>query len=209
MRPELGGFLILQSVHDRIRIESEAGMNARQQRFTEEFLQDANAKQAAIRAGYSAKSAEVNGPRLLRNAQVAAVIAEKQKERSERLRVTADMVVQELALHAFGLIGDFYDKSTGKMLEVHEMPPEAQARLSSIKLTRERTHTTGDGVGETIVNEATIELKVWDKIRSLELLGKHLGMFTERVAVSGDVSLLEVTREIEARERAAKGGDVA
>ena len=88
------------------------------------------------------------------------------------------------------------------------MPHEAQARLSSIKLTRERTHSTTDGVTTTSVNEANIELRFWDKIRSLELLGKHLGMFTERVAVSTDVSLLEVTRAIEAKERAAKG-DVA
>ena len=178
-------------------------MNARQQRFVEEFLLDANAKQAAIRAGYSPKSAEVNGPRLLRNAQVAALITEKQKERSERTRVTADMVVQELALHAFGVMGEFFDKDTGRMLEVHEMPAEAQARLSTIEVLREKTHTTSDGVDKTTVNEAIVKLKVWDKIRSLELLGKHLGMFTERVAVSGDVSLLEVCRQIEADEDAA------
>ena len=179
-------------------------MNARQQRFVEEFMLDANAKQAAIRAGYSPKSAEVNGPRLLRYAQVAAAIAEKQKERSERTQVSSDDVVQELALHAFGRMGDFYARDTGRMLEVHEMPPEVQARLASVKLTRERTHTASDGVDETTVNEATIEFKIWDKIRSLELLGKHLGMFTERVAVSSDVSLLEVTRAIEAKERAAR-----
>ena len=90
------------------------------------------------------------------------------------------------------------------MLEVHEMPAEAQARLSSIKITREKTHTTSDGVDETSVNEAMVELKVWDKPRCLELLGKHLGMFTERVAVNGDVSLLEVCRRIEAEEDAAR-----
>ena len=77
-------------------------MNARQQRFGEEYLVDANARQAAVRAGYSARSAEVNGPRLLRNAQVATAVEEKQKERAERTQVTVDRVVEELALIAFG-----------------------------------------------------------------------------------------------------------
>ena len=183
-------------------------MNARQKRFVEEYLVDPNATRCARRAGYSKRTADRIGSRLLRNVEVAGAVKQAQDERAERTRITADMVVQELALHAFGRMGDFYDKKTGKIVEVHEMPHEAQARLSSIKLTRERTHSTTDGVTTTSVNEATIELRFWDKIRSLELLGKHLGMFTERVAVSTDVSLLEVTRAIEAKERAAKG-DVA
>ena len=179
-------------------------MNARQPRFVEEYLIDPNATQAAIRAGYSKKTARSIGQENLTKPDIAAAVRQAQDKRAERTQITSDQVVRELALIGFGRMGDFYDKDSGRMLEVHELPAEAQARLSSIKLTRERTHTTGDGVDETIVNEATIELKVWDRIRSLELLGKHLGMFTERVAVSADVSLLEVTRAIEAKERAAR-----
>ena len=100
-------------------------------------------------------------------------------------------------------MGSFYSPE-GRLLEVHEMSDEAQALVSSVKVTREKTHATTDGTTEVWVKEATVELKTWDKIRSLELLGKHLGMFTERVAVSGDVSLLEITRAIEADEKAAK-----
>lgn len=165
---------------------------------------DGNAKQAAIRAGYSPKSAEVNGPRLLRDAQVAAAIDEERKQRSKRTQITADRVLQELALIGFARIGDFYNPTTGRLLDVHEMPPEAEARLSSIKVLREKTHTTTDGVTEISVTEQVVELKTWDKVRSLELMARHLGMFTERVAVSGDVSLLKITRAIEADERAAR-----
>ena len=50
-------------------------------------------------------------------------------------------------------MGDFFDKDTGRLLEVHDMPAEAQARLSSIKITREKTHTTTDGVDETWYDE--------------------------------------------------------
>ena len=97
-----------------------------------------------------------------------------QDARAERTRITADMVVQELALHAFGLIGDFFDSDTGRLLEIHEMPPEVQARLSTIVVLRERTHRVSTDVDETSVHESTIKIKLWDKLRALELLGRHL-----------------------------------
>ena len=124
---------------------------------------------------------------------------EAQDARAQRTKITADMVVQELALHAFGRMGDFYS-DTGRMLEVHEMPPEVQARLSSIKFTRERTHRTGDGVDETTVEEAMVEVKLWDKLSALTLLGRHLGMFKDKVEHQADFSLLDALRRIEARE---------
>ena len=178
-------------------------MNARQQRFVEEYLIDPNATKAAIRAGYSKKTARSIGQENLTKPDIAAAIQQAQGERSERTQVTADMVVQELALHAFGRMGDFYS-DTGRMLEVHEMPPEVQARLSSIKFTRERTHRTGDGVDETTVEEAMVEVKLWDKLSALTLLGRHLGMFKDKVEHGGDVSLFDALRRIEAREDAAK-----
>ena len=150
-------------------------MNARQQRFVEQFLLDPCASRAAQRAGYSSATSDRIGSRLLRNVEVAAAVKQGQDARAERTQVTADMVVHELALHAFGRMGDFYS-DTGRMLQVHEMPPEVQARLSSIKFTRERTHRTGDGVDETTVEEAMVEVKVWDKLSALTLLGRHLGI---------------------------------
>ena len=71
-----------------------AKLTAKQQRFVEEYLIDLNGKQAAIRAGYSRKTAEVQGSRLLSIAKVAAAIAAAQDARSERTEITADMVLQ-------------------------------------------------------------------------------------------------------------------
>lgn len=71
-----------------------AKLTAKQQRFVEEYLLDLNGKQAAIRAGYSRKTAEVQASRLLSNAKVAAAIAAAQAARSERTEITADMVLQ-------------------------------------------------------------------------------------------------------------------
>ena len=170
-------------------------MNARQQRFVEEYLVDANARQAAIRAGYSARSAEVNGPRLLRNAQVATAVEEKQKERAERTQVTADRVIEELALIAFGDIGDFFD-ATGNLRDVSELSEDAKRRLGSIDVLRETTRSNGDV--RTI--EQTLKVKPWDKLRALDMLGKNLGMFRDKVNIGADVSLLDALRRIEARE---------
>ena len=77
-------------------------LNDRQARFVAEYLVDLNATQAAIRSGYSARSAYSTGERMLRNAEVAAAIAEAQAARSRRTEVTADRVVLELARVAFG-----------------------------------------------------------------------------------------------------------
>ena len=82
-------------------------MNARQKRFVEEYLVDPNATRCARRAGYSKRTADRIGSRLLRNVEVAGAVKQAQDERAERTRITADMVVQELALHAFGRMGDF------------------------------------------------------------------------------------------------------
>lgn len=71
-------------------------MNAKQRRFIEEYLLDSNATKAAIRAGYSPKTANEQGARLLANASVAAELAKAQAERSERTAITADNVLKEL-----------------------------------------------------------------------------------------------------------------
>ncbi len=77
-------------------------MTPRQTRFVQEFLLDLNATQAAIRAGYSAHTADVQGPRLLGNVGVAAAIQAAQTALSERLEVTAERVVAGLLSEAEG-----------------------------------------------------------------------------------------------------------
>ena len=75
-------------------------LTPKQARFVEEYLVDLNATQAAIRAGYSAKTAEVQGSRLLGNVKVAAAIREAQEARSERTGITQDEVIQGLKKEA-------------------------------------------------------------------------------------------------------------
>lgn len=76
--------------------EKPKKLTPRQQRFVEEYLIDLNGTQAAIRAGYSAKSAGRQALELLQKTLIASAVAQAQKGRSERLQLSADMVAQEL-----------------------------------------------------------------------------------------------------------------
>src|SRR4051812_24136150 len=88
-------------------------LTPKQQRFAEEYLLDLNATQAAIRAGYSAKTAEVQGSRLLSYAKVSAAIAEAQDARSARTGITADRVLSELAKIGFANMADYMKSTPG------------------------------------------------------------------------------------------------
>jgi phage terminase small subunit len=82
-------------------------LTLKQARFAEEYIVDLNGKRAAIRAGYSAKTAEVQASRLLRHAQVRAALKAAVQARSKRTQITADSVVTELAKLAFANLGDY------------------------------------------------------------------------------------------------------
>ena len=75
---------------------------------------------------------------------------------------------------------------------------------SSIEVLRERTRTTTTEESPVQTLEQTIKVKLWDPIRSLELLGRHLGMFRDKVEHGADASLLDAPRRIEGEEDAAK-----
>lgn len=106
-------------------------LTPKQQRFIEEYLVDLNATQAAVRAGYSEKTAEAIGHENLRKPQIQEKVSAAIRERAERTGITQERVVEELGKVAF---------------------QEASDASSS-------------------------ELKYSSKLKALELLGKHLGMF--------------------------------
>lgn len=147
-------------------------LNARQQSFVNEYLVDLNGKAAAIRAGYSPRSAESIASELLRNPKVAASLAEAQAARADRVRVTADDVLRELSRLAFADPAKCFGPD-GRVLPIHEMPPEARAALAGLEV--EEHPETG---------ATTRKMKGWDKVRALELLAKHLGMLREKVEIA-------------------------
>lgn len=165
--------------------EDSSTLTNKQQRFVEEYLVDLNGKQAAIRAGYAERSAEVAASRLLSNDKVASAVKEAMDKRSQRTNVTADMVVQELARIGFSDLRKVIS-ANGSLLFPSEWDDNTAASISSIEVVTRSGDKGEDDEGRKII-EHTHKIKVWDKNSALEKLGKHLGMFAEHVNVSGEV----------------------
>lgn len=155
-------------------------LTPRQQRFVLEYLVDLNATQAAIRAGYSAKTAKQQGARLLTYADIAAEVQTRRERLSARTQVTAERVIQELARLAFVDPRAIFNPD-GSMKPVTDWDEDTARALSGCEVTEE---FAGRGEERESVG-FTKKVKFWDKKGALELLGKHLALFTERVEHSG------------------------
>lgn len=174
-------------------------MTPKQTRFVQEYLIDLNATQAAIRAGYSAKTAEQQGSRVLGYVEVAAAIAEGQAAISKKLEVTAEDVARELALLGFADMGTYIKLGAGEttvQLDWTDLPEGATRCIQEI--TQEE-HTGGKG-HETGQIRRT-KFKLYDKKGSLELLGRHLGMFNDKLALGVDSDLMKLMARIDGRSR--------
>lgn len=140
--------------------------------YVREYLIDLNATQAAIRAGYSEKTAKQQGQRLLTNVDVQVAIQEAQEARAERTEVSADRVLRELLRLGTSNVKRLFDEH-GNFLPINEIDDHTAAAISSIEVVMEK----GQEGNETTV--FTKKVRFWDKKGSLELIGKHLGMFDE------------------------------
>lgn len=116
-------------------------LTAKQERFCTEYIIDLNATQAAIRAGYSSKTANRIASENLSKPDIQRKIQELQQERAERTEITQDRVLKELA-----------------------------------------------GIGFAPITKGKI--KAADKTKALELLGRHLGMFTDKLQIEGDIKTI-------------------
>jgi len=155
-------------------------LNERQKKFCREYIVDLNGKQAAIRAGYSAKTAEVKGSQLLSLVKVKVYIEELMEKRGERTKVTADMVISELSKVAFHDIRKFYNDD-GTLKGITDLDDDSASILSSFKTRKENK---GDSDYDIIE-----EYKRQDKMKALELLGKHFGIFTDKIDVDMNGSI--------------------
>ena len=136
-----------------------ASLTAKQQRFVEEYLIDLNATQAAIRAGYSKKTAAVIGAQNLIKLNIQKAIQEAQNKRSERTEITQEYVL----------------KSIHSVVERCMQQEAVRARDGSPLLIE---GPEGDLA-------CLFEFKESGALKGLELLGKHLGMFKEKIEITG------------------------
>jgi phage terminase small subunit len=144
-------------------------LNARQQRFVDEYLVDLNATRAAIRAGYSAKTALQQGPRLLVNVGVQEAIAKAMSKRSKKVEITQERVLLEFARVAFGDIR-----------KVMSWGEEGVTLKSSDELSDDDAAIVSE-VSETATEKGrNLKLKTHDKMKALEMVARHLGMFINK-----------------------------
>lgn len=153
-------------------------MTRKQERFVEEYLVDLNATQAAIRAGYSPASAGTVAGENMRKPQIRACIDTAMAELSKRTGVNQDRVIRELAKVAFANAADIVDLDTAKLLP--DAAAEDTAVIASVKV---KTIPGADGQG------VEREIRLADKLKALELLGKHFGMFTDNVRLTGEMGV--------------------
>lgn len=150
----------------------KAKLTEKQQRFVDEYLIDLNATQAAIRAGYSVKTANEQGSQNLAKLSIQQAIAEQMAERSKRTGINQDRVVLELAKIALVKMTDIVD-SHGRIKS--DASPDDLACIESVKY-KESESDTGSSVER--------EVKIASKLKALELLGKHLGMWNDKLDVN-------------------------
>jgi phage terminase small subunit len=152
-----------------------AKLTAKQERFVEEYLVDLNATQAAIRAGYSPASAGTVAGENMKKPQIRARLDEAMAELSRRTGVNQERVIRELARVAFVNAPKVVNTKDATVLE--DASEDDTAAIASIKVKVVK------GDFESVERE----VKFADKLKALELLGKHFGMFTDKVSLVGAV----------------------
>lgn len=149
-------------------------MTKKQKKFVEEYLIDLNATQAAIRAGYSPETAGSIGAENLKKPEIKSRIDKAMAERSRRTGINQDRVLQELARIGFAKITDVVDPETAEIRT--DASDDDLACIQSIKIKPNEFGTER-------------EVKLYDKKSALVDLGKHLGLFKDKVELTGDMDL--------------------
>lgn len=157
-------------------------MTPAQKRFADEYLIDLNATRAYKVAYPNCKKDETAaqaGSRLLRNVKVKEYIDIRQKKLEEKSGVTQQRIIEELAKIAFADIRKAYDKN-GNLRPIQDLDDDTAGAIIGVESFEEYD---GRGDDREYIGD-TKKIKMADKIRAAELLGKHLGMFKEKIEIS-------------------------
>jgi phage terminase small subunit len=191
-----------------------ADFTAKQARFVEEYLIDLNATQAAIRAGYSAKTAGQIGEQNLRKLEIASAISDAQAQRSKRTEITADQVLRELARVGFANLSDVTDwgvkevafgyDGDGKKLRPEEIGDAAMVRYVDAPFVTpvnrdDLSEASRAAVSEVALGRDGFKIKMHDKNGALLQLGRHLGMFNDKLDLNVTGELAERLARARAR----------
>lgn len=177
--------------------EPTYNLNPQQELFCYEYLKDRNQTKAYIRAGYSENGAQQNASNLMLSHFVRARINELIKEQLDKIKIDVGFVLREILNSASIDISDAYD-TNGNLLPINDMPEPLRKAIIQIE-----TEELFDGRGKDREHIGTAKtIKIQDRLKALELLGKHLKMFTDVHEIPGLEGLAEQIKL--ARSRAEK-----
>lgn len=168
-------------------------MTPKQERFVEEYLVDLNATQAAIRAGYSAKTAGWIGPQLLVKTHIAEAVAKGRDALSARTEITQERVLLEYARLAFMDPRKLF-YGTGAPKPIHDLDDDTAAAIVGLDVVQ--VGNAEIGVGDVL------KYKLADKKGALDSVARHLGMFNDKL----DLKVTDALAERLARARSRKNG---
>lgn len=172
-------------------------MTDAQKRFCDEYLIDLNATRAYKVAYPKCKkdeTANAASSRMLRNVKVQEYISERMKEREQRTEITQDMVIKELAAIAFSKASDYARlkkmKRNVPIFDGEDIVDYKEEEYTGIEFTPTDELTEEQKKALSGIKEGKFGIQVdsCDKVKALELLGKHLGMFKEKVTIDGNVN---------------------
>lgn len=174
------------SVQDKESVEITE-LSEQQELFCLEYVRCLNAKQAALKAGYSEKTAGAQGSRLLKSVKIQARCQELNADRKERTLIDADRILKELLDMAMVDISEAFNDD-GSLKPIREIPKPIRRMISSLEINE-----LFEGFGKEREQIGHVKkLRFWSKEKALELLGKHLKLFTDKVEHSGKVTLEEL-----------------
>lgn len=161
-------------------------LTEKQKAFVREYLVDLNATQAAIRAGYSEKTARQAGHRMLTNVDIQQAIQSALQKREQKLEITQQSVVNELAKIGFANMADYMRVGPGgdPALDFSKLTRDQAAALSEVTV-----EDFTDGRGEDAREVRRVKFKLADKRAALVDIGRHLGMFPNKLEIKGKVQV--------------------
>lgn len=161
-------------------VKPDSDLTPKHEAFVREYLVDLNATQAAIRAGYSPKTARQVGAENLSKPVIQAFVSKLIQERASRVEVSADTVLSELLKLAMTDIGQAF-KEDGSLKAIHDMPEDVRRAIAGVDVFEEF-----EGRGEDREQIGwTKKIRFWDKTKALEMLGRHLKLFTDKLEHAG------------------------
>ena len=169
--------------------QSEFQITDRMRQFVAEYLVDLNATQAAIRAGYSEATAQEQSSQLLDRPDIRELVEQRQKDRIDRTQLSQDLTVNELKTIAFSDVADFVIVKEGGVIEQRPFNELKKDQTRCVKKIKQTVRTAQSSDGTVIHQTAVLELELYDKVKSLELLGRHLGIFNDRLTLDGALPL--------------------